>query len=463
MWRAPTANWWLPTSDYKMNSEHPTLLFRNARMVNEGAIVEGDLLVSAGRIARIAPMLDARAALEIDAHGRWLLPGMIDDQVHFRTPGLTHKGCIATESRAAVAGGITSFMDMPNTLPPTLNLIDVAEKQHIAARTSLANYAFHLGASRHNLAQLAQLDTRQIAGVKVFMGASTGDLLMDDPVLLERLFADCPTLLLAHCEDSSRIREREQAWLEACEGDIPISAHPHIRDHEACYRSSALAVSLARRHGTRLHVLHVSTDRELALFDDKPLQQKHISAEVCVHHLLFDDGDYPRLQGLIKCNPAIKTRGDRDALRQALLGNRLDVIGTDHAPHTLEEKNRPYLTCPSGLPLAQHAMPALLSLVNEGVISLPALVEKTCHRVADLFGIEERGYLRESYWADLVLIGDNPLDAVEPEILSGCVWSPFAGRHFTQRVDTTVVSGQIAWHNGALNNACRGLPLRFMR
>lgn len=441
----------------------PSLLIRNARLVNEGQIFASDLLVRAGRIDKIATSITDSADQEIDAAGAWLLPGMIDDQVHFREPGLTHKGCIATESAAAVAGGITSFMDMPNTKPPTLSLAALADKKAIAARESRANYAFHFGVANDNLDVVAALNPRDVAGIKVFMGASTGNMLVDDPAVLERLFACAPTILITHCEDTPSITVNEEKWRKTHGDTVPFSAHPLIRDAEACYRSSSLAVALAKKHGTRLHVLHISTARELALFEDKPLADKHITAEVCVHHLLFDDRDYAHLGSHLKCNPAVKTQADRDALRAALNSQRLDVIGTDHAPHTREEKAGNYFQAPSGLPLVQHALPGLMGLVHDGVIDLPTLVAKTSHRVADLFAIAERGYLREGYWADLVLIGERDFDAPDDPILSRCGWSPFAGRRFRSQVLTTVVSGQLAWHRGQLQPRCQGQALAFLR
>lgn len=440
-----------------------TLLIRNARLVNDGEVRDGDLLVRQGRIDKIAGSIDVATGEEIDAGGAWLLPGMIDDQVHFREPGLTHKGSIASESAAAVAGGITSFMDMPNTRPPTLSLAALREKMAIAARSAHANYAFHFGAANDNLAAVAALDPCAVAGIKVFMGASTGNLLVDDPVVLERLFACAPTMLIAHCEDTPSITVNEEKWRKTHGDAVPFAAHPLIRDAEACYRSSALAVALARKHGTRLHVLHISTARELALFEDRPLAEKRITAEVCVHHLLFDDRDYARLGSHLKCNPAVKSQADRDALRKALLSNRLDVIGTDHAPHTLAEKDSGYFTAPSGLPLAQHALPALMELVHDGCLDLPTLVAKTSHRVADLFQIAERGYLREGYWADLALIGARTGRPDEAPILSRCGWSPFAGWQFRSEVRSTIVSGQLAWHHGQLRADCRGQALRFLR
>ncbi|WP_445180383.1 dihydroorotase [Pseudomonas sp. McL0111] len=441
-----------------------SVLIRNARLVNEGREFDADLFINHGRIVKIARSINGENAdLEIDANGQWLLPGMIDDQVHFREPGAPAKGSIYTESRAAVAGGITSFMDMPNTNPATLTLEALADKKRRAAINSVANYGFHFGVSQDNLDTAAALNPCEVAGVKVFMGASTGNMLVDDPKILERLFAEVPTILLAHCEHTPSIDANAANLRDLFGEHLPAAAHALIRNAETCYRSSSLAVELAKRHGTRLHVLHLTTARELELFEDKPLAQKRITAEVCLHHLLFDDRDYPALGNLIKCNPAIKTQADRDALRQALLSNRLDVIGSDHAPHTWAEKQRPYAEAPSGLPLVQHALPALLELVADGVLPITTLVAKTSHRVADLFAIPDRGYLREGYWADLVLIEPRSLEVSRQPILSQCGWTPFAGRRFRHRVNTTLVSGQIAWQGNRLNEGCRGLPLRFMR
>lgn len=443
-----------------------SLLIRNARLVNEGREFDADLLVHNGRIEKIAASITGRnAEVEIDAAGQYLLPGMIDDQVHFRDPGAPHKGSFATESRAAVAGGITSVMDMPNTNPPTLTLEALAAKEARAASCSLANYGFHFGVSHANLDTVAALDPSRVPAVKVFMGASTGNMLVDDLPSLERLFRDCPTVLLSHCEHTPRIRERELLWLNRYGQDIPADQHPLIRDAEACYQSSSLAVSLARRYGTRLHVLHLTTARELELFQPGPLAGKQITAEVCAHHLYFDDRDYAALGHLIKCNPAIKTQADRDALRQALLSGKLDIIGTDHAPHTLEEKQRPYPQAPSGLPLVQHALPALLELVADGLLPLTTLVEKTSHAVAERFRVERRGYLREGYWADLCLIErlEQPRPVAADPILAHCGWTPFQGRAFRHAVRSTVVSGQLAWHDGQVQDDCQGLPLRYQR
>ncbi|WP_445576722.1 Dihydroorotase [Pseudomonas sp. E141] len=443
-----------------------SVVIRNARLVNEGREFDADVWVRNGRIEQIASSMGGRNAdVEIDAAGQFLLPGMIDDQVHFRDPGSPAKGSFATESSAAVAGGITSVMDMPNTNPPTLSLEALVAKEHRAASFSKANYGFHFGVSKDNLDTVAALDPNRVAGVKVFMGASTGDMLVDDLPSLERLFANCPTILLTHCEYTPRIREREAEFHVRYGSQIPPAMHPLIRDAEACYQSSSLAVALAKRFNTRLHVLHLTTARELALFSTGPLAGKRITAEVCAHHLLFDDSDYALLGHLIKCNPAIKTRADRDALRQALLCGRLDVIGTDHAPHTLEEKQCPYAQAPSGLPLVQHALPALLELVADGVLPLTTLVEKTSHAVAKLFAIEERGFLREGYWADLCLIErlSEPRPVHADPLLAHCGWTPFQGQSMRHRVRTTFVSGQVAWHQGRVQGNCQGLPLRFKR
>ena len=443
-----------------------SLVIRNARLVNEGREFDADLWVHNGRIEKIASSIDGLSAdLEIDATGQYLLPGMIDDQVHFRDPGAPHKGSFATESRAAVAGGITSVMDMPNTNPPTLNLAALIAKENRVAACSKVNYGFHFGVSKDNLDTVAALDPKRVAGVKVFMGASTGDMLVDDMPSLERLFANCPTVLLTHCEYTPRIRAREAEFHARYGAEIPPAMHPLIRDAEACYQSSSLAVALAKRFNTRLHVLHLTSARELSLFSSGPLAGKRITAEVCAHHLLFDDRDYAALGHLIKCNPAIKTQADRDALRQALLCGRLDVIGTDHAPHTLQEKQRPYAQAPSGLPLVQHALPALLELTADGLLPLTTLVEKTSHAVAELFDIEDRGFLREGYWADLCLIERlaAPRPVLADAVLAHCGWTPFQGQSLRHRVRTTLVSGQVAWHQGRVQDDCQGLPLCFNR
>jgi dihydroorotase len=440
-----------------------SILITDARLVNEGAVVTTDVLVRDGRIAAIAPDLASRPAdLVLEAAGKYLLPGLIDDQVHFREPGLTHKADLASESRAAVAGGVTSFMDMPNVQPPTLTLAALAERERLAERTAVANYAFYLGASNDNLAEIRSLPSGRTCGVKVFMGSSTGNMLVDDPDALAAIFRDAPGLVAVHCEDDPLIGANEQAWTGRFGEDIPFAEHPAIRSAEACYRSSSLAVALAKEHGTRLHVLHLTTARELALFAAGPVQDKRITAEVCAHHLWFSDADYETLGPFLKCNPAVKTAADREALRQALRDGRLDVVATDHAPHTLAEKQQPYLRAPSGLPLVQFLLPALYALHVQGVLTMPQLVEKACHNPALVFGVQERGFVREGYWADLVLLDpERPCVVTHDQVLSKCGWTPFAGTTFPGSVDTTIVSGRVAWRDGRVEESCRGRRLEF--
>lgn len=427
-------------------------LITNARVVNEGGQQEADLLLCNGRIEAIGSDLQSRPADEVlDAAGRLLLPGMIDDQVHFREPGLTHKAEIATESRAAVAGGITSYLEMPNTQPPTLSLELLEAKYQRAARVSPANFGFYLGASNDNLAAIRQLPIGAACGVKVFMGASTGNMLVDQPEILSGIFEYAPVLIATHCEDTPLIRANEQAYRDRFGEAVPMEAHPLIRSEEACWRSSSLAVELARTHDSRLHVLHLTTARELALFAAGSPGTKRVTAEACVHHLYFDAGDYGEKGSLIKCNPAIKTRADRDALLAAVADGRIDVIATDHAPHGLNEKNASYFEAPAGLPLVQDALPSLFAHVHAGLLSLETLVERTSHAVADCFNIPERGYIREGYWADLVLIDPECPRLVErSQVLSKCGWSPFEGREFPARVWATLVNGRIVYRDGQL-------------
>lgn len=438
-----------------------TLLIVNARIVNEGRITEGDVFIRDGRIEMAGFGLTGRDADRIiDARGRHLLPGFIDDQVHFREPGLTHKGDIATESAAAVAGGITSFMDMPNTVPNATTRTALADKYVAAAGRSRANFAFYLGAANDNIEEIRALRPEQACGVKVFMGASTGNMLVDDPATLEQIFAGCPVLIATHCEDSTVIRTNEQQWRAQYGDNVPPSAHPLIRSAEACYRSSSLAVDLARRHGARLHVLHLSTAQEVELFSTEPLTDKRITAEVCVHHLLLDDSKYEELGNLMKCNPAIKTAADRQALLAGLRAGRIDVIGTDHAPHTLREKEQGYLRAPAGLPLAQHALPMLLEHVHDGTLSLELVVEKTSHAVAQLFGIRDRGFIREGYWADLVLVDLRRGTEVRgDDLLYKVAWSPFEGWRFRSQVAMTLVNGVVVWEDGALTGEIPGRRL----
>lgn len=445
----------------------PDLIIRNANMVNEGQQQVCDVLIQQGRISKVQPSITGfYNAKNIEADGAWLLPGMIDDQVHFRDPGSPQKGSFASESLAAAIGGITSIMDMPNTNPPTLDLAALHYKKGIAAQHSMANYAFHFGVSAQNLEIVEALDPKLVSGVKVFMGASTGNMLVDDPKVLERLFANVPTILLTHCESTPRIKQLEAFYREKYGEDIPVSLHPKIRDKQACFESSRMAVSLAEKFGTQLHVLHLTTAKELCLFKNLPLDRKHITAEVCIHHLTFDESDYADLGNLIKCNPAIKTARDKHALIEAVANSeRLDIIGTDHAPHTWQEKQQAYFNTPSGLPLVQHALPALLELVADQKLSIETLVRKTSHQVADLFRIKDRGYIREGYWADLVLIRENQQkqSVAEQTNYMRCNWTPFQNKTFRHLVDTTIISGQLAWHQQQPYLNCQGQSLEIDR
>ncbi len=442
----------------------PSTLIVNARLVNEGREYEGDLRIEDGRIAQIGAGLSARAGeAVVDAAGRRLLPGMIDDQVHFREPGLEYKADMATESAAAVAGGLTTFMDMPNTSPPTLDAAALEDKYRRAAGRAWGNFGFYLGASNDNLAAIQSLDPRTAPGVKVFMGASTGNMLVDDPATLDAIFRDVPTPIITHCEDTPMI-EAELARYKAQYGDdIPARFHPDIRSRQACKKSTELAISLARKHDTRLHVLHISTADELALFQPGPIEGKRITAETCIHFLRFDRQDYETLGHLIKCNPAIKDPADREALIRAVAEDVIDVLATDHAPHTLEEKARPYASAPSGLPLVQFALNAALELVHEGRLSTAQVVDKFAHAPAKLFDVEHRGFLREGYFADLVLIQDTPYTVQREDVLSKCGWSPFEGRTFRSRIASTWVNGRLAWDGSALVGAPNGQRLAFAR
>ena len=447
-------------------------LIVNARLVNEGREREGDLRIDAqGRIAAIGSGLPAQPGEKVvDAAGRWLLPGMIDDQVHFREPGLTHKGDIATESAAAVAGGLTSFMDMPNTSPPTLDAAALEAKYAAARGRAWGNHGFYLGASNDNLEAIRTLDPRTAPGIKVFMGASTGNMLVDDPVTLDGIFREAPTPIITHCEDTPTI-DANLAAFKARYGEDGLTPemHPDIRSREACIKSTRLAMELARRHGTRLHVLHISTADELALFERGPLVdangkvRKKITAETCVHFLRFDRGDYARLGTLIKCNPAIKDAPDRQALIAALVDDVVDVLATDHAPHTLEEKQKPFLQAPSGLPLVQYALLAAIELVHEGRMDIARVVDKTAHAPAQLFDVAGRGFLREGYWADLVLVDDTPLTVRREDVLSRCGWSPFEGSTFRSRIGATWVNGRLVWNGRELVGTPGGQRLEFAR
>ena len=393
------------------------------------------------------------------------MPGMIDDQVHFREPGVTHKGDLATESHAAIAGGITSYMEMPNTNPQTVTLERLEEKYGLARGRAWGNHAFYLGATNDNIDEIRRLAPDQTCGIKVFMGASTGNMLVDRVETLEQIFADAPTLIATHCEDTPTIQANEQRYREQYGDEIPMRFHPLIRSEEACWKSSSMAVDLARRHGTRLHVLHLTTARELALFDAGPISAKRITAEACVHHLYFSEADYERRGSFIKCNPAIKRVEDRDALRAALAEDRLDVIATDHAPHTLEEKQEiSYFKAPAGLPLVQHAVAMALELVHDGVLSLPQAVQKVSHGPAELFDVRGRGYLREGYWADLALVDmQSPQRVERGDVLYKCGWSPLEGDTLRSRVTTTLVNGELKYRNGEFFGVADGMRLEFDR
>ena len=440
-----------------------SILIKGAHIVNRGKITAGDVLIKGGRIERIDPVINTGAGLEINAEGKYLIPGIIDDQVHFREPGLTHKANLYSEPRAAVAGGTTSFMEMPNTKPPALTQELLQQKYDIAAKNSLANYSFFMGASNDNLEEVLKTDARMVCGIKVFMGSSTGNMLVDDEATLEGLFSKVPVLIATHCEDEATVRANERAYREKYGEDIPVKYHPEIRSVEGCYKSSSLAVELARRYDTRLHILHISTAKELELFrNDIPLEQKRITAEVCVHHLYFNSNDYASLGTQIKCNPAIKSAEHQAALFPALLDNRLDIIATDHAPHTWEEKQNSYFQAPSGVPLVQHSLNVMLEFYHQGKISLERIVEKMCHAPATCFRVDNRGFIDEGYWADLVLVDiDANWQVSKDTIYYKCGWSPFEGHTFRGRVSSTLVSGHLAYHEGRFYEDKKGERLAF--
>lgn len=422
-------------------------LFREAHIVNEGEVVVGDVLVVGDRIAKVGKNLEADGAEVVNANGMWLMPGIIDDQVHFREPGLTHKAELSTESKAAAAGGVTSFMEMPNTVPQALTQRLLEDKYERAAEVSAVNYSFFMGASNKNIEEVLKTDPKRVCGVKVFMGSSTGDMLVDEKKVLEGIFKESPTIVATHCEEEEVVRANMAKAKERWGENVPISQHPIIRSEEACYSSSSKAIELATKLGTRLHILHISTAKELDLFDGtKPLKEKKITAEACIHHLWFTDADYEEKGTYIKWNPAVKAQSDRDAIRAALLDGRIDVIATDHAPHTVEEKSNSYFKAPSGGPLVQHGLPAMLELVHQGHISVEKIIDLMCHRVAELFEIKDRGYIREGYKADLALVNPNANWTVTGEnILYKCGWSPFTGYEFKSHVTGTWVNGTRVW------------------
>ena len=439
------------------------MLITQAKIVNEGRIIEGDVLIKGQHIDKIAPFIAAPPRTKvIDAKGKLLLPGFIDDQVHFREPGAPDKGDIATESAAAVAGGTTSFMDMPNTNPQTVTHAALAAKFSAAAGRAHANYAFYFGATNDNLAEIESLKHGEACGVKVFMGASTGNMLVDNPDTLDRIFSRCPLLIATHCEDTPTIKANEARAREKYGDNVPVAEHPNIRSEEACWKSSSFAVSLAKKHNANLHVLHLTTARELALFEPGPVAGKKITAEVCAHYLLLDDTYYAKLGNKIKCNPAIKTQADRKGLIQGVKDGRIALIATDHAPHTAEEKAKPYLQAPSGLPLIQHSLQMLLELVTRGELDLHTVVAKTSHDVAQRFGVKDRGYIREGFLADLVLVDPKTPHTVTPEsLLYKCRWSPFEGQTFSHSIVATWVSGHLAYSEGKVSAKPSGKRLEF--
>ena len=440
-------------------------LIKNATIVNEGSSFVGDLLVENGMIKKIGSSITTNSMTVIDASGKYLIPGLIDDQVHFREPGLTHKATIDSESRAAVAGGITTFIEMPNTVPQATNQQLLQDKFNIAEKTSFANYSFMFGGTNDNLEELLKTDPKTVAGIKLFLGSSTGNMLVDNLEVLEKIFSSTKLIISVHCEDEETIKKNTAEHKAQYGEHIPIELHPVIRSEEACYLSSSRAIELAKKTGARLHVFHVSTAKETTLFrNDIPLEEKQITSEVCVHHLWFSDQDYKEKGTHIKWNPAVKTAADRQGLWKALLDDRLDIIATDHAPHTLEEKSNSYLKAPSGGPLVQHALLALLEKVSEKVISIEKLVEKACHNPAIIFQIENRGFIREGYYADLVLIDlKAPQTVCKENILYKCGWSPFEGTTFSSSVTHTFINGVLIYHEGVFNNEVKGKRITFNR
>jgi dihydroorotase len=442
------------------------ILIRNAKLVNEGKIFHADVLIKNGIIEKIDTNGIAMPAdRTIDATGLYLMPGVIDDQVHFREPGLTHKGEIYTEAKAAVAGGVTSYMEMPNTSPSAVTIDLLEQKYDRAAQCSLANYSFFMGTTNANLDELLKVDERKVCGVKIFMGSSTGDMLVDNPVALEKIFSEVKTLIATHCEDDPMIKGNTEKFKQEFGEDMDATYHHLIRSREACYKSSSFAVDLANKHNTRLHILHISTAEELSLFrNDIPLSQKRITAEACVHHLWFSNEDYISKGNYIKWNPAVKLPSDRDAIFKAVLDGRIDVIATDHAPHTIEEKEQTYSKAPSGGPLVQHSLNAMLEFHKRGNISLEMIVQKMCHNVAEMFEIDRRGFIREGFYADLVLVDlSKEYTVSKNNILYKCKWSPFEGQTFHSIITHTLVNGNIVFENGVFNESVTGKRLLFNR
>ncbi|WP_066221929.1 dihydroorotase [Formosa haliotis] len=443
------------------------VLIKNAKIVNEGEIFEGDILIEGEFIKEVGESISAKSSevQVFDAEGKYVLPGVIDDQVHFREPGLTEKANIETESRAAIAGGITSFIEMPNTNPQTTTIEKLEEKFDIAAKTSYANYSFMFGGTNDNLEEILKVDVKTVAALKLFLGSSTGNMLVDDPKTLEEIFSKVNMLIAVHCEDEGTIRKNFETYKAKYGDDISIKYHPEIRSEEACYLSSSKAIALAKKTGARLHVFHLSTGKETKLFSNKiPLKDKKITAEVCIHHLWFTDQDYDKKGTFIKWNPAVKTEKDRDQLWDALLDDRIDVVATDHAPHTLEEKQNVYTQAPSGGPLVQHALPAMLEMHHRGRISIEKVVEKMCHNPAILFKVEKRGFIKVGHYADLVLVDlNNPWTVTKENILYKCQWSPFEGTTFKSRVTHTFLNGELVYQNFKFNNVKAAKRLTFNR
>lgn len=441
-------------------------LIKEVQVVNEGRIEVKDVLIKGQRIEKIENNLTiSENHTEVNGSGLHLFPGIIDDQVHFREPGLTHKGNIFTESRAAVAGGVTSFMEMPNVNPQTVTQKLLEAKYEIGAKNALANYSFYMGSTNDNLEEVLKTDPKNVCGIKIFMGSSTGNMLVDDQETLERIFANAPILIATHCEDEATVRRNTEEFIAEYGEEIPFRFHPVIRSEEACYLSSSKAVELAKKNNTRLHILHISTEKETHLFtNDIPLKEKRITSEACIHHLWFTDADYETKGSLIKWNPAVKTANDREGIWKALLDDRIDVIATDHAPHTIEEKEQTYLKAPSGGPLIQHTLVSMLDFYHEGKISLERIAEKMCHAVADCFDVEKRGYIREGYYADLALVNLNaPWTVNKENILAKCKWSPFEGHRFKSSIEKTFVSGHLAYSDGKLDDSVLGMRLKFDR
>lgn len=441
------------------------ILIKGAKVINEGQIEEKDLLIEGEIIKKTGRDISDPNAKIINGEGKFIMPGVIDDQVHFREPGLTHKADIYSEAKAAVAGGITSFMEMPNTIPNVLTQELLEQKYNLAAGKSLANFSFFMGASNDNLSEVLKTNRKSVCGVKVFMGSSTGNMLVDNESVLNRIFAEVPLLIATHCEDEQTILDNTDNYKEEFGEDLPAAFHPKIRTAEACYKSSSLAIELATQHNARLHVLHISTAKETSLFrNDIPLNEKRITAEACIHHLWFCDEDYDEKGMFIKWNPAVKTKEDREAIFKAVLDNRIDIIATDHAPHTIEEKNQSYFKAPSGGPLVQHSLSAMLEFYRQDKISLEQIVEKMCHNPAILFEIEKRGYIREGYFADLVVVDLNkPWTVSKENILAKCGWSPFEGTTFNASVTHTFVSGHLVYQEGVFDESGKGKRLSFNR